>query len=159
MASKAVRRQMVVIGFVEGFVNMMWDQLYSTLDDASEDKIEFIKIKNKIIPACTKGFALLASESNNILLNEKEYKKILGQIDQMRIKEFQNNFKPMHAISYVIDIINTQFSLIKINSPKYRMFENIWEYVRELEMFFDSESEYEGTVGLETSEAFEALTL
>lgn len=134
MASKTLRKQITICGFVKGFSDMMWDQCYSKMKDGDKRKEEFQRCQEEMVSNFEDILIFLNIESKGGL-TEEELKNIGDQIEKLRKVVFTSEVEAMDMISFVLDLIGTQFTFIKSTAHKYKLFEQLWESVRKFELF------------------------
>ncbi len=149
MASKATRKQAVVMGLVEGFADMLWDQHYRH----KKNNKTFSDCRDKIKAAVDDGYMTLKKTGQPV--TQKDAQKIKAAVIQVR--DHMDTFYPMDAVSMLLDLLNDQ--LVVVGGEKRKVFVRLWYRVRELEHNFDRRKEWDDPRGYELARVLDSLEI
>lgn len=147
MAGRLLKYQWSIVGFCEGFINMMWEQHYKETDK----KHVFNAPRIEMVSRCNKVKDLLIKEGGK--LSVKDVRQIKERIDKMKDTSLdKDEFNPMLAISFCIELLIEQ--LAKVHGEKGDLFANVLNQMIDFEKMFDKDQKYDCSDGFDMAEIF-----
>jgi hypothetical protein len=146
MASKIIKKQYSILGFVEGMFDMMHEQ-------GTSNTSCFEELYNDLKIEIEKAYSLLQKES---YLSIKDIHKIRDKIEQLKKRNMPDGkFTAMLGISFCIDLLVEQLQFTK--GEKRSVFVQVLNSVENFEVYFNPDRSYDDPQGYNMAEDFRKL--
>ena len=156
MASLNCRRQMLIAGLFEGYVDMVHEQAALSVDFSRK---EFAAIRDRLKPVFVETMQVLKHEPGGGL-NNREFQRIGTAIEQIKANTFNGGlFSPEQAFSFVLCLLDDQLVKVRPATPKHAVFSKLYYLSAEIVDLIDPERKYQDDDGMLAAEFFETVEL
>jgi hypothetical protein len=149
MASRANRRQIISIAFLEGLTNMLQNQGGHLQEDPY-----FQSMRADILRSATEAYRTMLRDPSGGL-SASDVARAKQVIEVFRQKAF-SEFIPEQATSFAIALLSDQIVMTK-NPAKRKAFEAVLEAAENLHVYFDPNCEYEAPESFQAACVFDQL--
>lgn len=151
MASLATRKQVMAASMCEGFVEMIWNQIYR---DNPHNKT-FAGIRRRMRRDTQSAYKAIFASGQKLSFDE--WTDLKQKTLRFDVPDFKDGFAPMDAVGFMIDIVTEQLAFCRPGTSKHAAFDRLLSRVRELERYFDPKKKYDNPVGLAAGEVLRKI--
>jgi hypothetical protein len=145
MIAKRLLKQYAVLGFTEGFIDMMGDQ-------AEQDE-KFIELWKEMKKSCGHAFDFLKKEA---MIGKKGIKEVRRQMDVLKENHMPDGkFTGIFGMSFCVDLLVEQNHYTK--GKKKALFNKVIDSTQKFIDYFDPDQTYEEADGLKMAEGYRRI--